>query len=167
MGGPEQLEQVVAGADEQPLAVHFLQSPQQEQPEATSLFDLPEHRLHRLHPQRIALPSQFRSSLPEVADRVSVVVYGALAAQCKPSGLVPASQRTVPGLLHFLVNTLLQDGGRAPSNQSPHVARATTLSRTRQDSLAVFIHEGRPSCGLCLTGGLFLNCSDHMLTTSL
>ena len=145
MGGPEQLEQVVAGADEQPLAVHFLQSPQQEQPEATSLFDLPEHRLHRLHPQRIALPSQFRSSLPEVANRVSVVVYGALAAQCKPSGLVPASQRTVPASSISSSIRCCRVVAGPPSNQSPHVARATTLSRTRQDSLAVFIHEGRPS----------------------
>ena len=88
MGGPEQLEQVVAGADEQPLALHFLQSPQQELPEATSLFDLPEHRLHRLHPQRIALPSQFRSSLLEVAEPgLRRCVWG-ITAQRKPSGLV-------------------------------------------------------------------------------
>ncbi len=140
MGGPEQLEQVVAGADEQPLAVHFLQSPQQEQPEATSLFDLPEHRLH---PQRIALPSQFRSSLLEVADRVSIVVYGALTAQCKPSGLVPASQRAVGGPASSISSSIrcCRVVTGPPSNQSPHVARATTLSRTRQDSLAVFIHE--------------------------
>ena len=61
---PEQLEQVVAGADHQPLPVHLFQSPQQELPEAPALFHLPEHRFHRLHPQCVALSPPFRPQLP-------------------------------------------------------------------------------------------------------
>ena len=45
----EQLEQVVAGADQRPLALHLLQTPQEELPEAPALLDLAEHRLHRTH----------------------------------------------------------------------------------------------------------------------
>lgn len=60
----EELEQVVSCADELPLPLHLLQSPQQELPEATGLFELPEHRLHRLHPLGIALPPSFRPQLP-------------------------------------------------------------------------------------------------------
>ena len=60
---PEQL-QLVAGADHQPLPVHLFQSPQQELPEAPSLFGLSEHRLHCLHPQRVTLPPPFRPQLP-------------------------------------------------------------------------------------------------------
>ena len=61
---PEQLQQVVAGADEQSLPVYLFQAPQQELPEASPLLDLPEHRLHRLFAQPVALPSPFRSQLP-------------------------------------------------------------------------------------------------------
>ena len=46
---PEQFEQVVAGADEGPLALDLLQSRQQELAEAPALLDLAENRLHRLH----------------------------------------------------------------------------------------------------------------------
>ena len=45
----KQLEQVVAGADEGPLALDLLQSPQQELAEAPALLDLAEDRLHRHH----------------------------------------------------------------------------------------------------------------------
>ena len=45
---PEQLQQVVAGADEQPFPVDLLQAPQQELPETPALLDLSEHRLRRL-----------------------------------------------------------------------------------------------------------------------
>ena len=53
----EQFEQVVAGADQRPFAVHLLQSPQQELPESPALLDLAEYRLHSLHPQSVALPT--------------------------------------------------------------------------------------------------------------
>ena len=46
---PEQLEQVVAGADQRPLRVHFLQAPQQELPEVLALLDLAEYGFHGLH----------------------------------------------------------------------------------------------------------------------
>ena len=59
----EELQQVVAGADEQPLPVHLRQTPQQELPEAPALLDLPEHRFHRLHPQGVALPAPLRPQL--------------------------------------------------------------------------------------------------------
>ena len=55
----EQLQQVVTGADQRPLALNLLQSPQQELPEASALLDLSEYRLHRLHAQRIALATPF------------------------------------------------------------------------------------------------------------
>ena len=45
----EQLEQVVADADQRPLALHLLQTPQQELPEPSALLDLAEDRLHRPH----------------------------------------------------------------------------------------------------------------------
>ena len=51
----EQFEQVVAGADQRPFAVHLLQSPQQELPEFPALLDLAKYRLHSLHPQSVAL----------------------------------------------------------------------------------------------------------------
>ena len=53
----EQFEQVVAGADQRPFAVHLLQSPQQELPASPALLDLAEYRLHSLHPQSVALPT--------------------------------------------------------------------------------------------------------------
>ena len=53
----EQFEQVVAGADQQPFAVHLLQTPQQELPESPALLELAEYRLHSLHPQSVALPT--------------------------------------------------------------------------------------------------------------
>ena len=59
----EQLQQVVAGADERPFAVNFLQAPRQELPEAPALLDLAEHRFHRLHPERVALPAPLRRRL--------------------------------------------------------------------------------------------------------
>ena len=55
----EQFEQVVAGADQRPLAADLLQSPQKELTEATALLDLAEHRLHSLHPQSVALPTDW------------------------------------------------------------------------------------------------------------
>ena len=63
--GPEteQLQQVVAGADEQPFPVHLRQTPQQELPEAPALLDLAEHRFNRLHPKGVALTSSFRPQL--------------------------------------------------------------------------------------------------------
>ena len=63
--GPEeeQLQQVVAGADEQPLPVRLRQTPQQELPEAPALLDLAKHRLHRLHPKGVARTSPFRPQL--------------------------------------------------------------------------------------------------------
>ena len=54
---PEQLEQVVAGADEQPFPVDLRQAPQQELPETPHMLDLAEHRFHRLHPQGVTLPA--------------------------------------------------------------------------------------------------------------
>ena len=51
----EQFEQVVAGADQRPLAVDLLQSSQQELPEAPARLDLAEDRLHRLHAQGVTL----------------------------------------------------------------------------------------------------------------
>ena len=55
--GPEakQFEQVVAGADERPLAVDLLQSPYQELLEAPTLLDLAEDRRHRCHAYRVTL----------------------------------------------------------------------------------------------------------------
>ena len=35
----------------------FSKAPQQELTEASALFDVAEHRLHRLHPQSLALPT--------------------------------------------------------------------------------------------------------------
>ena len=63
--GPEaeQLQQVVADADEQPLPVHLRQTPQQELPEAPALLDLAEHRFNRLHPEGVAFPFPFRPQL--------------------------------------------------------------------------------------------------------
>ena len=52
---PEQLEQVVAGADQRPLAVDLFQARQEELAEAPSLLDLAEDRLHSGHPQGVAL----------------------------------------------------------------------------------------------------------------
>ena len=60
---PEQLEQVVAGEDQRPLALDLLQTPQQELPETAALLDLAEYRLHRCHPQHVALPAPFRPQL--------------------------------------------------------------------------------------------------------
>ena len=59
----EQLQQVVPGADQQPLPVHLRQTPQQELPESPALLDLAEHRFHRLHPEGVAFPAPFRSQL--------------------------------------------------------------------------------------------------------
>ena len=42
----DQFEQVVAGADQRPLAVDLFQAPQQELPETPALLDLAEDRLH-------------------------------------------------------------------------------------------------------------------------
>ena len=56
----EQLQQVVADADEQPFPVHLRQTPQQELSEAPALLDLAEHRLNCLHPKGVALTSPFR-----------------------------------------------------------------------------------------------------------
>ena len=63
----------MSGADEQPLLVHLRQTPQQELPEAPALLDLAEHRLNRLHPEGVALPSVFRPQLAPhpVPDRQS------------------------------------------------------------------------------------------------
>ncbi len=52
---PEQFEQVVAGADQRPLALYLLQVPQEELPETPALLDLAEDQLHRLHAQGVAL----------------------------------------------------------------------------------------------------------------
>ena len=43
---PEQLQQVVAGDDQVPLAIHLLQTSQQEAPQAAGFLDLTVHRLH-------------------------------------------------------------------------------------------------------------------------
>ena len=63
--GPEaeQLQQVVADADEQPLPVHLRQTPQQELPEAPAVLDLAEHRFNRLHPEGVAFTFPFRPQL--------------------------------------------------------------------------------------------------------
>ena len=60
----EQLEQVVASADQGPLGVDLLQTPQQELPEAPARLDLAEDRLHRLHPQSVTLTTPFGLQLP-------------------------------------------------------------------------------------------------------
>ena len=70
----EQFQQVVAGADEQPLPVHLRQAPQQELPEAPALLDLAEHRFNCLHTQGVAFPPSFRPQLAAhpVPDRQSL-----------------------------------------------------------------------------------------------
>lgn len=58
----EKLEQVLFGADEQPLALHLRQSPEQELPEAPPLLDLAEHGFHGGHAQGIPrLPRRVRN----------------------------------------------------------------------------------------------------------
>ena len=66
--GPEteQLQQVVAGADEQPFPVHLRQTPQQELPEAPALLDLAEHRFNRLHPKAQRSRPRFVRSLRRI-----------------------------------------------------------------------------------------------------
>ena len=44
-------------ADQGPLGVDLLQTPQQELPEAPTRLDLAEDRLHRFHPQSVAFPT--------------------------------------------------------------------------------------------------------------
>ncbi len=63
--GPEaeQLQQVVASADQLPFPVHLRQTPQQELPEAPALLDLAEYRFHRLHSKGVAFPAPFRPQL--------------------------------------------------------------------------------------------------------
>ena len=84
----EELEQVVAGADQQPLPVNLLQAPQQELPESPALLDLTEHRLYCLHPQGVALTPPFGPQLPShpVSGRTVLEVSG-------PGVLVLASCR--------------------------------------------------------------------------
>ena len=65
----EKFEQVVSGADEPPLPLHLLHSPEQELAEAAGLFDLPEHRLHRPHSQGVAFSSMFCPQFPAHAVR--------------------------------------------------------------------------------------------------
>ena len=43
---PEQLEKVVCGSDQVPLAVDLRQAPQQEAPQAPAFLDLAVHWLH-------------------------------------------------------------------------------------------------------------------------
>ena len=45
----EQFEQVVGGADQGPFALDLLQTSQEELPEASTLLDLAEDRLHGFH----------------------------------------------------------------------------------------------------------------------
>jgi hypothetical protein len=58
---PEQLEKVVRGGDQVPLADDLLKSPQQEAAQATTLLDLPVHRLH----DRLLLQGSLRLALGE------------------------------------------------------------------------------------------------------
>src|ERR1700739_4467586 len=49
-----QLEEVVDGADQRPFASDLVEAPQQELPEASGMFDLPEHRLNDLFAQPVS-----------------------------------------------------------------------------------------------------------------
>ena len=61
---PEQLERVVAGADEGPFALGLLQSPPEELAEAPARLDLAEDRFHRLHPPGVTLAAPPGLQLP-------------------------------------------------------------------------------------------------------
>ena len=61
---PGQLEQVVAGADQRPLALDLLEPPQLELAEASPLLDLAEYRLDGFHAQCVALTNPFGPQLP-------------------------------------------------------------------------------------------------------
>src|ERR1700756_2621001 len=49
-----QLQEVVDRADHRPFASALVEAPQQELPEASGMFDLPEHRLNDLFAQPVA-----------------------------------------------------------------------------------------------------------------
>ena len=52
-----QLEEVVDGADNRPFAPDLIEPAQQELLKATSLLDLPKHRLDNLFPEAVAAPA--------------------------------------------------------------------------------------------------------------
>ena len=54
-GGPQRIQQVVAGADQRPLSFHLLGSAQQKLPEPSAPLDLAEYRVHCGHALRMAL----------------------------------------------------------------------------------------------------------------
>src|ERR1700751_5979277 len=49
-----QLQEVMDSADHRPFASDLVEAPQQELPEASGMFDLPEHRLNDLFAQPVA-----------------------------------------------------------------------------------------------------------------
>src|SRR5579863_9964346 len=73
--GVGQLQEVVDGADHRPFASDLVEAPQQELPEASGMFDLPEHRLDDLFAQPIAAAA----TGPLKLDR-----HGGLARPARP-----------------------------------------------------------------------------------
>src|SRR5215207_5803757 len=54
--GPCELGEVVAGADQRPFGLHFLDASEQELCKPSCLLDLSEHRLDDLLPEPVATP---------------------------------------------------------------------------------------------------------------
>ena len=105
-----------------PLAVHLLQSPQQELPETAALLDLAEDRLHSLHLQGVALPAppgqrgrRWQSANRRPADP-TMALARRRSAGCPGGG---SCRRASPGCTH---------GGWAVQQRSGEPCRAEDLS---------------------------------------
>ena len=70
------------------------QSSEQKLPEAPSLFDLPEHRLYRPHPQGVTLPTPLGSQLPSHPVRRRQMP-GNTTSRCR------RYHRSMPGLIRW------------------------------------------------------------------